>query len=148
MKRTLPYAIYTGIALILYFLIMKLLGLETNFYLRIFNFFIMTGGIYFLLRNSIRRSDESIGYLDGLRMGLQFTIISVLIFIAFLGLYLKFFDRSFLNVMQDSGLWASENVTISQASIGVFIEGIASGLIITFAWMQYFKSYIKGEDSA
>lgn len=147
MKRTIPYAIYTGVSLIVYFLFMKLIGLETNFYLRIFNFFIMTGGIYLLFRNAIIRSDESIGYLDGLRMGLQFTIISVLIFIVFLGLYLKFIDRSFLQVMEESGLWAFNNVTISQASIGIFIEGMASGLIITFGLMQYFKGYIKRDES-
>ncbi len=145
MKRTLPYAVYTGIALIVYFFLMKLIGLETNFYLRIFNFFIMTGGIYFLFRNAIVRSDESIGYIDGLRMGMQFTIVSVLIFIVFLGLYLKFIDRNFLQVMEESGLWSFDKVSITQASVGVFVEGMASGLIITFVLMQYFKGYIKGE---
>lgn len=89
---------------------------------------------------------DPIGYLDGLRMGMQVTLISVLIFIAFLALYLKFIDRGFLQVMEASGLWSFHKVTISQASIGIFIEGMASGLIITFALMQYFKGFIKGEE--
>lgn len=148
MKKTIPFAVYTGLALIAYFLVMKLLGLETNFVLRIFNFFIMAGGLFYLLRHAIVRSDESVGYLQGLLMGLKFTVISVLMFIVFLGLYIRFFDPGFVDVMGQTGLWALNNVSIAQAAIGIFIEGFASGLIITFGWMQYFKAFIHSGDSA
>lgn len=147
MKKTIPYAIYTAIGFIVYFLLMKLLGLERHFILRIFNFFIMGYGLFALLRFAIVRSDETVGYLDGLRIGMIFTVVSVLIFIAFLGIYVKFIDPAFIDVMKESGMWAINRVSIVQAAVGVFIEGVASGLIITFAWMQYFKAYIRSKDS-
>lgn len=147
MKKTIPYAIYTGLGLIVYFIIMKIIGLEENFILRIFNFFILAFGVFQLLRNSIVRSNEPVDYLTGLKMGLLLTIISVLIFVVFLGLYIKFFDNNFLNIMRNAGLWAFTQISISQVAVVIFMEGIASGAIITFGWMQYFKGFIPSEDT-
>jgi|SRR5690606_9946879 len=150
MKRTIPYAILTGGALIAYFLLMKLFGLETNFYLRIFNLFIMIGGIFLLYRNTfIRdgRDNEQIGYVQGLLMGLRLTIIAVVIFIVFLGIYIRFIDPGFLDILENTGLWASSGVSLAGAVIGILMEGIASGLIVSFALMQYFKAAIPSRDT-
>lgn len=148
MNRTFPYALFTSGALIAYFLLMKLFGLETNFYLRIFNLFIMIGGIFFLYRNTFVRgnNDERVGYLQGLLMGAQLTIISVVIFIVFLGLYIKFIDPGFIGVLESTGLWATSGISVTEAVMGILIEGLASGIIISFALMQYFKSSIPSRD--
>lgn len=148
MKRTIPYALFTGGALIAYFLLMKLFGLETNFYLRIFNLVIMIAGIFFLYRNTfLRGSDEHVGYLQGLLMGVQLTIISVVIFIVFLGVYIKFLDPGFMGILKSTGLWATSGISVTQAVLGILIEGIASGFIISFTLMQYFKASIPSRDS-
>ena len=141
MKRTVPYAFYTAGALVAYFFVMKIFGLEQNFYLRIFNFIIVGGGIFFLFRNSLREEvDARMGYLQCLMAGALLTIISVVVFIVFLGLYMRFLDPQFLEVLDSSTLWATSDVSITQIVLGVLIEGIASGFIISFILMQYFKS--------
>lgn len=148
MKRTVPYALYTAAALIAYFFLMKMLGLEKNFYLRIFNLFIIGGGIFFLYRNSLTKENkERIGYIQSLTSGALLTIISVVVFAVFLGLYIHYIDRQFLEVLDSSGLWSSSGASVSQAVLGVLIEGLASGLIISFTLMQYFKSAIPSRNS-
>lgn len=150
MKRTIPYAILTGGALIAYFLLMKLFGLETNFFLRIFNLFIMIGGIFLLYRNTfIRdgRENEQIGYVQGLLMGLQLTVISVAIFIVFLGIYIRFFDPGFMEILESTGLWATSGLSPSAIVLGIMMEGVASGLIVSFTLMQYFKAAIPSRDT-
>jgi len=148
MKRTVPYAFYTAGALIAYFFLMKIFGLERNFYLRIFNFFIMGAGIFFLYRNSlVKDNNEHSGYLQSLMSGALLTIISVAVFIVFLGLYIRFLDPQFLEVLGSSGLWPVSGVSISQVVIGILIEGISSGFMLSFILMQYFKSAIPSHES-
>ncbi|NEN25578.1 DUF4199 domain-containing protein [Cryomorpha ignava] len=149
MKRTIPYALLTGAALIAYFLLMKLFGLETNFYLRIFNLVIMIAGLFFLYRNTfLRGSHDRVGYLQGLLMGGQLTLIAVGMFIVFLGIYIKFLDPEFMKILGNTGLWATSNISITQAVLGILIEGLASGFILSFVLMQYFKASIPSRDSA
>lgn len=149
MKKTIPYALFTGAALIAYFLIMKLLGLETNFYLRIFNFVIMTGGIYLLYRHTFKQGrSEHVGYLQALLMGAKLTTIAVVVFIIFLAAYIKLIDPSFVKVLDNAGIWSLNGVSLIQAMLGILIEGLASGYVISFVLMQFFKSSIPSRDSA
>lgn len=149
MKRTIPYALFTAGALIAYFLLMKLFGLEANFYLRIFNLFIMIGGLFLLYRNTFTRGkNEGVGYLQGLLMGVKLTIISVVVFIVFLGIYIRFLDPGFMQTLESTGLWATSGISITQAVLGILVEGLASGFIISFALMQYFKASIPSRNSA
>jgi hypothetical protein len=140
MRRGIIYGLFIGLALIVYFLAMKLLGLEHNFYLRIFNFVILIGGVYLLLRREFFQTDKSISYFEGLGLGLRATITAVLVFLVFLAIYVKVFDPGFIEVLEESQIWGT-NITLNQAAIGIFIEGMASAIAISFAWMQYFKKY-------
>ncbi len=140
MRKGYVYGLIIAAALIAYFLLMKLLGLETNFYLRIFNFVILIAGVYFLLNNQIVRSAKSVTYFEGLGLGLRATITSVIVFLAFLAGYISFFDTEFIQVLQESQIWGAD-ITLGQAVTGILIEGLASSVVISFAWMQYFKKY-------
>lgn len=139
-RKGYVYGLLIGAALIVYFLLMKVLGLESNFYLRIFNFVILIAGVYFLLKNQIKDSKQSVTYFEGLGLGLRATITSVLVFVAFLAVYVNFFDPGFIKVLENSEIWGSD-IKLSQAAVGIFIEGMASAIVISFAWMQYFKKY-------
>ncbi|HKL03105.1 MAG TPA: DUF4199 domain-containing protein [Cryomorphaceae bacterium] len=145
MKKSIIYGLLTALALIIYFLIMKVLGLETNFYLRIFNFVIIVSGVYILL-NSIIKSGSNVSYFEGFGAGFRLTLVAVITFLAFMGLYTKFIDPSFVAVLEETGIWGS-NISIGQAAFAIFIEGMASGVVISFAWMQYFKKYISSKSS-
>ena len=149
MKRTVPYALITAGILIAYFLLMKLLGLETNLYLRALNIVIMIGAIYILYRNTfIRDNDTRVGYLQGLMMGIWFTVLSVAIFSIFLGIYIHFFDPGFIEIIDGAGLWANSGSSIGLSIMGILIEGLAGGFILSFILMQYFKSKIKPKAQA
>lgn len=145
MKKSIVYGLLTALALVIYFLIMKVLGLETNFYLRIFNFVIIVAGVYALL-NSMIKTDSNVSYFEGFGAGFRLTLIAVIAFLVFMGLYTKFIDPSFVKVLENTGIWGS-NISLSQAAFAIFIEGMASGVVISFAWMQYFKKYISSKSS-
>jgi len=140
MKKGYVYGLMIGLALIVYFLLMKWLGQEKNFYLRIFNFFILIGGVYLLLKKELIDLKKSMSYFEGLGLGLRAAITSVITFIIFLAIYVKFLDPGFVEILEDSKIWGT-NITLGQAATGILIEGMASAITISFAWMQYFKKY-------
>ncbi len=139
MAKSINYGLRTAVGLIAYFLIMKLLGFETNFFLRVFNFFILIGGTYLMFRSAVA-SGKPFTYLEGLAFGFTLTITAVITFILFMALYTGIFDPNFVTVLESSGMWGSQ-LTLQQAAFAIFIEGMASGAIISFSWMQYFKKY-------
>ena len=135
------YGIFTGIALILYFLLMKLLGLEHIFELRMFNFVIMGVGVYFALRLRYFILHEKVGYLRGLMTGLRTGFTALFIFVIFMSVYVMVFDRNILEIMEVKGAWGSAGTIYELAGI-VVIEGAAGVFILAFMNMQYFKRYI------
>jgi hypothetical protein len=139
-KQEYVYGLIMAAALIAYFLLMKLFGLESNLYLRIFNFVILIGGVYLLLNKRIKNSNTPTTYFEGLGLGLRATISAVIVFLLFLAVYVNFFDPDFVEILKETRMWGT-NITIGQAAIGIFIEGMASAIIISFAWMQFFKRY-------
>ena len=132
------HGLLTGIALIVYFLLMKLLGLEENFSLRLFNFVIVVGGIYYALRSAIVKSKTSSTYFQGLITGFRTTLVAVALFTIFMAVYVKVIDPSFVKVLEESGIWDAD-LSLAQAAFAVVIEGVTSGVVISFVWMQRFK---------
>lgn len=141
LSKGIMFGIYAGLALIVYFLLMKLFGLEKVFALRLFNFVILSGAIYLLFRRMFVLSEtksNDFSYFDGLIGGLTVTFISVLMFVIFMGIYISFWDQGFMEVLEESGIWGS-NFGVAEAVIAILIEGFVSGGIISFVFMQYFK---------
>lgn len=137
MTNYIKYGLFTALALILYFLSMKLFGLEKNFYLRFLNFLIIIIGTYALIKQELKSSDAT--YFSTLVKGISMTVITVFGFLIFLAIYIKAFDPSFIEVMEESQIWGNQ-LSVVQASVAIFIEGMASGVVITFVWLQYFKN--------
>ncbi len=138
MNRTIKYGLLTSLFLIIYFILMKLIGQEANFSLRFLNFFILIGGVYALLANSYAKSPMP-SYFEGLISGLLLTVTAVVAFVIFLAAYVSFIDPGFIEILENSRIWGNR-LSIGEAAFAIFIEGIASGVVISFAWMQYFKS--------
>jgi len=141
MNNTTKYGLSTALALIIYFLIMKLLGLEGNFALRFFNFFILISGCYFLLKKIYSEGEGGTSYFTGLISGVVLTVTAVVVFTVFMAVYVLFIDPSFMAILEESQIWGS-HLELEQAAFAIIIEGIASGVVISFALMQYFKKYI------
>lgn len=141
MNRPIKYGLLTALALIVYFLLMKLAGLESNFALRFLNFLIIIGGCYLLLRKMYSGGNAEDSYFSGLIAGVVLTVTAVITFTAFLAVYVLAIDPAFMDVLEDSQIWGS-HLELEQAAFAIIIEGIASGVIISFILMQYFKQFI------
>lgn len=146
MKLPIKYGALTAVGLIAYFLLMKVFGLETNFFLRIFNFVFIIAGVYLLLNAMFKASDNEFSYFAGLGAGMVMTVTAIIFFLVFLGAYVTYIDPKFMEVLEDSQMWGAD-LELFEIAFAIFVEGLASGLIISFALMQYFKKQITSKGS-
>lgn len=138
----------TSAALIGYFLLMKALNLAQIVELRFFNIIIIAIGICYGIIRLKKHLQEHEFYLKGLGQGMYITVVAVLTFAIFMTVYLVYFDPSLLNEIRQRVSYKG-NIDGTVIFISIFMEGMASGAIITFAAMQYLKSVgtIKKEQS-
>ena len=128
--------IFIGIGL--YFLIMEMLGLSHVFYLRILNILIV---IYFLNKTIKSNYNEGkIDYLENLISGTLTALIGVVLSVAGLLIYISMKGGdAYLAKLSQNFLFGGGAPSVNQYCIGLFFEGIASSIIITFTLMQYWK---------
>lgn len=128
--------IFVGIGI--YFLTMELLGLSDIFLLRMLNIFIV---IYFL--NKTIKSNYNEGktdYLENLISGTLTALIGVVLSVAGLLIYISTKGGdAYLAKLSQNFLFGGGTPSVNQYCIGLFFEGIASSIIITFTLMQYWK---------
>lgn len=138
------YGIYTALALIGYFVLMQIIGLAYILELRIFNLLIVIAGIVMAIDKYRAVTNEHMEYLTGYGIGSSTTIVAVFIFSLFLGFYLSF-DHAFMQHIRTTGLMG-HYLDPATAAFAVFGEGIASGVIASFALMQWYKRYTPQTD--
>ena len=145
MKRTkqleftaLKYGLITAAGLIAYFLLMKLAGLVQIVELRMLNLFILIAGVGFAMREYKKRGEDEMDYLHGFGIGMLTSAVSVITFALFVFAYLNFFDPAFMETLrQEEAFGQYLNPYI--AAVAIFFEGMGSGLILSFIFMQYMK---------
>jgi len=130
--------ILTCACLIGYFFLMSAFKLQEVLALRAFNFFIMLGGVVWALHLYSRSTDDNkIDYFTGLKIGVRVIFTSVVPFAIFMALYLVYDGHLMYVIKENTGIGDYLNpLTIAGA---ICIEGLGSGMIITFMAMQYFK---------
>ncbi len=138
MNKSIIIGLFTGLGLIVYFVLMRLFGLEGEFWLRMFNFAILAIGVYVLHTAKFKRDNQGYRYLKGLRAGLVLCVTAVVVFVAFLGIYVSLIDPTFVNRLEESKIWGND-LTRFEAAFAILIEGIVSSAVISFIMMQYFK---------
>lgn len=136
-KLSILTGIVTGIALVAYFLLMKMLGLTRVLELRFFNLVLILAGVWYILSRASKKYGN-LYYLHGLGLGLQTCLIAVGIFSAFIGFYLQA-DPGFMDYLRLEGKlgnsvnpWILAHVT--------FGESFSAGAVMTFILMQYYKA--------
>jgi hypothetical protein len=135
----LKIGLLTSLALLGYFFIMKALGLSHIIELRIFNFLILGLGICYGIHKLKNELHEENFYLKGLMEGLLITVVALLPFAVFISFYLEYFDVELLKHIKSS-LASGEYINGFSIFFVIGMEGMASGAIITYCAMQYFKS--------
>lgn len=134
-----------GIALFVlltaYFLIMRLLGLAHIYWLRTLNIFIL----FFVVRSAILtyRSRSQASYYDDFKeyfqIGARTSFIGAALFAIFIALYLDQFDPAFFEEMKRAENTAPYITPVSASAL-IFIEGLVSGMTISFVLVQYIKN--------
>ena len=132
------YGIGTGLALICYFVIMKLIGLGHITELRYLNILILMSGLFLYLK---KLSENTFDYLGAFTSGIYVSGMAVFTFVVFFMFYIDFIDPSFYEYIRTNEPFGSY---LNKGALGFMLiaEGLSSGLILTFIFMQYFKSFL------
>ena len=139
-KTGLKTGFVTFLALVAYFMLMKLLGLSNILELRFFNFVILAFGICYGIKKYKHQLHELDFYLKGWGEGIFIAAVSVILFALFMSLYLVYFDQPLLEYISETttiGVSLGSGLNIFFA---ILMEGMAASVVITLAAMQYFKS--------
>lgn len=134
------YGLISAISLLAFFGIMKLAGLALVTELRLLNFIILFAGVFMGLREFFAHHEKQPGnhsYLKGFSVGVRISAIAASVFTVLLYLYLKFVDLSLATAILESIKLGNYSLEFIMAT--VLVEGILSGVTITFISMQYYK---------
>jgi hypothetical protein len=135
-KTAEKYGLFTAIGLIVLFFIMKLVGIVHIIELRALNIFVLAAGVIVALRYFSKVKHKSFTYLKGLGLGVLTCIIASVLFGLFVFVYTNFIDPPFMQeIVENEPFGQYLNPYI--AGVAVVVEGIASGLILTFIVMNY-----------
>jgi len=137
-KVSVKAGVLTGISLIGFFLLMKLLQLNYILELRYANIIFLYFGILYTLTQR-RKYQGDLEYLPSLIDGLKTTGLTVLMFSVFFVCYLLFIDPDFMLYLQQEAPLGKYLTPWTVMGV-LMIEGFISGGIITFCMMQYYKN--------
>ncbi|UNY99536.1 DUF4199 domain-containing protein [Zhouia spongiae] len=137
-KVNFRYGAITAVVLIAYFLIVRLFGLHENPWLRVLNGVIVAYGIYAAIRFRRLTEGDKFNYYSGFRTGLFTGFIATLVFVGFMALYMFHIDPEFPNTIMKG--WIEEYYQGPGILVFVLVvEGFASTVVLTLAFMQKFK---------
>ena len=85
----------------------------------------------------------NVEYIPGLILGSITTATAVFPFAAFIYFFFSQADVLLLPLLKENVLFMGEQITPASAAFATAIEGVCSGVLITFIMMQYFRSGFK-----
>jgi len=129
------YGIKIAGGLILYFLLMKLLGLSHHVELRLFNLLIQVAGIYYALKKFKTTHGAHINYFRALIVGVSTAGIGSVIFALFLFAYMKIDVAMMQGIIDNEPMGRYLNAYM--AAFIVALEGVFSGMLVTFVLINY-----------
>lgn len=134
----LKYGMFMTAALIAYFLILKLVDLHENPWLRLFNGIIMASGIYYAIKYFKLIVGSEFSYVDGFKTGLLTGFLATIMFTAFMAIYMFHLDTAFAEKLLNDWFDNYDNGTGILVFV-ILIEGFASTVVLTLTFMQLFK---------
>jgi hypothetical protein len=129
------YGLRIAAVLILFFLIMKLVGLGHHAELRLLNLVILTVGVYLALKKFKQTHSDHLNYFRGLIMGVATGGIASAIFGIFLFIYMKLDSDLMQSIIENEPMGRYLNPYI--AAFIVVLEGFFSGLLVTFVILNW-----------
>jgi hypothetical protein len=129
------YGLRIAAGLIVYFVIMKIVGLSHHVELRLINLVILTAGIYLALKKFKLTHTDHLNYFRGLIMGVATGGVASLVFGVFLFIYMKLDADMMQSIMENEPMGRYLNPYM--ASFIVVLEGFFSGLLVTFVLLNW-----------
>ncbi len=132
------YGLKTAAGLIVYFLLMQVIDKHHHVELRLLNLVILSVGIYYALKKFKNTHEHHMNYFRGLIVGVATSAIASVVFGAFLFAYMKINPALLQSIQENEPMGHYLNEYIS--SFIVALEGVFSGLLVTFVLMNYVDS--------
>ncbi len=136
-KVGVRYGIFTALALILFFFFMKLIGLVEVYELRVLNAIFLFTGVFLSIK-TFRDNAKHASYLNGLGVGILTSAVALLIFAAFVIIYLAGINPEFMEGLKETEYFG-QYLNPYIAGVAIFLEGTLSGMLVSFILMQYYK---------
>ena len=129
------YGIKIAAGLIVYFLIMKFVGLGHHVELRLLNLFILVAGIYYGLKKFKETHEDHMNYFRGLVTGVAIGAVGSLLFALFLFIWMKADASMMQSIIENEPMGRYLNAYM--AAFIVALEGVFSGLLVTFVLINW-----------
>jgi hypothetical protein len=121
-----------------YFLILEVLGLADQYYLRVLNLFIVIYGVNRTLKANF--AEHTMGYFENLVSGFKTAMVGAVLGIVGLLIYIPLRGGvDFIHNLSKGFLFGGAT-SIPQYCIGLLFESFAGNLLICFCLMQYWKT--------
>jgi hypothetical protein len=138
-NHTWKYGIYMYLTFITFFFSMKAIGIHEITELRAVNvLFIIILSNKLVQLNYIE--DAKIDYINNLFSVLGANLLAVALSSISILFYVSWIDSTFIEAFDNEILWGND-LTIHQVFVGLFIEGMAGAMVVSFGIMQYWKNY-------
>jgi ABC-type Fe3+-siderophore transport system permease subunit len=132
------YGLKSAAGLIVYFLAMQVIDKHHHVELRLFNLVILSAGVFYALKKFKNTHEDHVNYFRGLIVGVATSAIASVVFGAFLFIYMKLNPDLLQSIQENEPMGHYLNEYIS--AFIVALEGVFSGLLVTFVLMNYVDS--------
>ena len=129
------YGLRIAAGLILYFILMKIFGLAHHAELRLLNLLILIAGVYFALKKFKNTHEDHLNYFRALITGVATAAVGSLTFALFLFIYMKLDSNMMESIREGEPMGRYLNAYM--AAFIVALEGVFSGLLVTFVLINY-----------
>jgi ABC-type enterobactin transport system permease subunit len=129
------YGLKIAGGLIVFFLLMKVVGLVHHYELRFLNVFIQVGGIFFALKKFKQTHEEHMNYFRALITGVATGAVASALFAVFLFVYMSVDSAFMQGIIENEPMGRYLNPYIT--AFMVALEGLFSGLLFTFIIINY-----------
>ena len=132
------YGLKIAAGLIAYFLLMKVTGLSHIVELRLLNLLVLVVGVYFALKKFKDTHGKHLNYFLALATGVGTAAIGSLVFALFLFTWMSLDSSMMQEIINNEPMGRYLNAYM--AAFIVALEGVFSGLFVTFVLINYINT--------
>lgn len=141
-KREILNGILIFLGIGIYFIILELLGLSDQTYLRMLNIAFAIYGVNRTIKTNYETGIH--GYLTNFVAALVTAGVGAILSVTALLIYIKIQGGvEYLRSLSENFIFGGGNITIQQYCVGLLFESVAGSLAIVFVLMQYWKGKVE-----